>query len=71
LIGLPWEQVRCEGRGDVKLRENNAFTIELCISKLVPEWSKKEFRMGIEEDVIFTGGRCRLIHDRQTRFHLI
>jgi hypothetical protein len=39
--------------------------------RIIPEWSKKEFRIGIEEDVVFTGGRCRLIHGRQTRFHLI
>ncbi|MBN2577945.1 MAG: aminopeptidase P family protein [Pirellulales bacterium] len=71
LIGLPWEQERCAGRGDVKLRENNAFTMELSVGKIVPEWSEKEFRLGLEEDVVFTDGRCRLIHGRQTRFHLI
>jgi hypothetical protein len=71
LIGLPWEQERCEGRGDVKLRENSAFTMELSVGKIVPEWSAKEFRMSVEEDVVFTGGRCRLIHGRQTRFCLV
>jgi Xaa-Pro aminopeptidase len=71
LIGLPWEQNRCEGRGDVKLRENSAFTMELSVGKVVPQWSEKEFRLGVEEDVVFTGGRCRMIHERQERFQLV
>jgi hypothetical protein len=71
LIGLPWEQERCEGRGDVKLRENSAFTMELSVGRVVPDWSEKEFRMSVEEDVVFTGGRCRMIRGRQERFHLV
>ena len=70
LIGLPWEQERCEGRGDVVLRENAAFTMELSVEKSVPEWGKENFRMGVEEDVLFAGGRCRLIHGRQKAFYL-
>jgi Xaa-Pro aminopeptidase len=70
LIGLPWEQERCEGRGDVVLRENTAFTMELSVEKSVPEWGKENFRMGVEEDVLFSGGRCRLIHGRQRAFYL-
>ncbi len=70
LIGLPWEQDRCEGRGDVLLREKTAFTMELSVEKSVPEWGKENFRMGIEEDVLFAGGRCRLIHGRQQAFYL-
>ncbi len=70
LIGLPWEQGRCEGRGDVVLRENTAFTMELSVEKSVPDWGKENFRMGVEEDVLFAGGRCRLIHGRQQAFYL-
>ncbi len=70
LIGLPWEQERCEGRGDVALRDNTAFTMELSVEKRVPEWGKENFRFGIEEDVLFSGGRCRLIHGRQQAFCL-
>jgi Xaa-Pro aminopeptidase len=71
LIGLPWEQERCEGRGDVALRNSNAFTMELSVSKVMPGWSEEEFRMGVEEMVVFTGGKCRVISGRQTRFHLV
>lgn len=71
LIGLPWEQVRCPGRGDVELRDNNAFTMELSVQGPVPEWGGQEVRMGVEEDVVFAGGVCRPIHGRQVRFHLV
>jgi Xaa-Pro aminopeptidase len=70
LIGLPWEQTRCEGRGDVRLRDNTAFTMELSVEKEVPGWGKEPFRMGVEEDVLFTAGQCRLIHGRQKDFYL-
>jgi len=57
-------------RGDVVLRENTAFTMELSVEKSVPEWGKENFRMGVEEDVLFAGGQCRLIHGRQKAFYL-
>lgn len=71
LIGLPWEQERCEGRGDVILHDNSAFTMELSVSRIVPGWSAQEVRMSIEEDVVFTAGRCRPVSGRQTRFYLV
>jgi hypothetical protein len=71
LIGLPWEQERCPGRGDVALRPNYAFTMELSVADAVPEWDGQTVRFSIEEDVVFTGGRCRLIGGRQTAFYLV
>jgi len=71
LIGLPWKQERCEGRGDVRLQYNNAFTMELSVRDIVPEWSSQETLMGLEEDVVFTREGCRLIDQRQTRFYLV
>jgi len=71
LIGLPWEQERCEGRGDVRLEYNNAFTMELSVQDVLPEWKNEEFRLSIEEDVVFTPDGCRPIGLRQTAFHLI
>ena len=71
LIGLPWEQVACAGRGDVRLVDGNAFTMELSVAGPVPEWGGQQVLLGLEEDVVFTGGVCRLIHGRQTAFHLI
>jgi Xaa-Pro aminopeptidase len=71
LIGLPWEQERCEGRGDVRLTHNQAFTMELSVRQAVPEWDGQEVNFSIEEDVVFTSQGCRLINGRQTRFYLI
>ena len=71
LIGLPWEQERCIGRGDVPLNPGYAFTMELCVRAPVPEWDGQEVTFSIEEDVVFTEEGCRPIHGRQTEFHLV
>jgi len=71
LIGLPWEQERCPGRGDVRLRYNNCFTMELSVTDRVPEWGDQEVTMSLEQDVAFTKEGCRLIDGRQTALHLI
>ena len=71
LIGLPWEQERCEGRGDVKLQYNNVFTMELGVRDEVPEWGGQEVYFGIEEDVVFTRDGCRPVDGRQTEFYLV
>jgi hypothetical protein len=71
LIGLPWEQERCPGRGDVKLEYNNSFTMELSVNGTFPEWGDQEIRMGLEQDVVFTRDGCRPIDGRQTEFYLI
>jgi Xaa-Pro aminopeptidase len=71
LIGLPWEQERCPGRGDVRLEDNNSFTMELSVAGPVPEWGGQAVRLGLEEDVVFTRDECRPLDGRQTSFHLI
>ena len=71
LIGLPWEQKRCEGRGDVKMEYNYAFTMELSVEAPVPEWGDQMVRMSLEQDVIYTSNGCRPMDGRQTKFHLI
>jgi len=70
LIGLPWEQQRCEGRGEVRIMDNTAYTMELSVEDHVPEWGT-ELRLGLEEDVIFTGGKCRVIGSRQEGFYTL
>ncbi|MFH1927421.1 MAG: M24 family metallopeptidase [Chloroflexota bacterium] len=71
LIGLPWEQDSCAGRGAVKLEYNYAFTMELSVRGPLPEWGGQEIAMALEEDVVFTEQGCRLIDGRQTEFYLI
>ena len=71
LIGLPWEQERCPGRGDVQLTANSAFTMELSVAAPVPEWDGQEVSLSIEENVVFTEAECRLLDGRQVAFYLI
>jgi len=71
LIGLPWEQERCPGRGEVTLRPNYAFTMELSVTDTVPEWNGQSVCFSIEEDVVFTHGECKVLGDRQTAFYLV
>jgi len=71
LIGLPWEQEQCAGRGDVRLEYDNCFTMELSVSAPFPEWGGQEVRMSLEEDVAFTGDGCYPIDGRQTEFCLV
>jgi hypothetical protein len=71
LIGLPWEQERCVGRGDVTLRTGTCFTMELSVSDRVPEWADQQVTMSVEQDVAFTADGCRLIDGRQTELYLI
>jgi len=71
LIGLPWEQECCAGRGDVALQPNMCFTAELGVRGPVPEWGGQEVGMGLEEDVAFTAEGCHLIDGRQTAFYLV
>jgi len=71
LIGLPWEQERCPGRGDVPLCNGNCFTMELSVTDAVPEWDDQAVTLAMEQDVAFTRDGCRPIDGRQTAFHLI
>ena len=71
LIGLPWEQEKNIGRGDVKLEPNYAFTMEQSVEGPVPEWGGESLRLALEEDVVFTESGCRLMGERQNKFFLI
>jgi Xaa-Pro aminopeptidase len=71
LIGLPWEQANNPGRGDVKLVPMSCFTCELSVTSPVPEWGGADFRLPLEQAVVFTGDRVVFLDGRQTAFHLI
>jgi Xaa-Pro aminopeptidase len=71
LIGLPWEQINNVGRGDVKLVPWSVFTVELSVTGPIPEWGGTEFRVPVEQDIVFTGEKTIFLDGRQTAFHLI
>jgi Xaa-Pro aminopeptidase len=70
LIGLPWEQVNNPGRGDVKLVPMSTFVCELSVTAPVPEWGA-DFRLPLEQDILFDGEKAFFLAGRQTAFHLI
>jgi len=70
LIGLPWEQENNPGRGDVKLVPYSGFVAELSVTGPVPEWGV-DFRLPLEQDLIFLGDRVVFLDGRQTEFYLI
>ncbi len=71
LIGLPWEQEKNPGRGEVRLVPNSTFTMELSIAAPVPEWEDQVVNFSCEQDVCFTSEGCQVMDGAQTAYHLI
>jgi hypothetical protein len=72
LIGLWDRQEGVPGRGEVPLRPNSWFAVELQATTPVPEWDDQPLRMGLEEDAYLdSDGARHWVLDRQSRFHLI
>jgi Xaa-Pro aminopeptidase len=72
LVGLWDRQEGVPGRGDVKIRPNTWFSIELGARTPVPEWDGQELFVGQEEDAaINADGKIAWVLKRQTKYHLI
>jgi len=71
LMGLPWEQVCCPGRGDVVMNYNTCYTVELRATCKVPEWKDQEVIFWMEQDAAFTENGVIFLDARQKEFHLI
>lgn len=71
LMGLPWEQVCCPGRGDVVMHYDTVYTVELSVTVPIPEWGGQEVRVMLEQDAAITREGVRFLDGRQTAFHLI
>jgi Xaa-Pro aminopeptidase len=71
-IGLWDRQQGVAGRGDVALRPNTWFSIELQATTPVPEWGGQRVRMALEEEALLDedGSRSWVLR-RQTGFHLV
>ena len=71
-IGLWDRQEGVVGRGDVPLRPNTWFSIELQATTPVAEWDGQRVRMAQEEDAQITSeGSRRWIFQRQETFHVV
>jgi Xaa-Pro aminopeptidase len=72
LIGLWDRQDGVPGRGDVPIRPNTWFSVELQATSEVPEWDGQRVRMALEEDVaVAADGTVNWVLRRQTEFHLV
>lgn len=72
LIGLWDRQDGVPGRGDVPLRPNTWFSIELQATTAVPEWGGQPVRMAQEEEAhLDAEGRRQWVLRRQVALHLV
>ena len=71
LIGHPFEQEQCIGRGEVPLNNDSSFVAELSVEGVVPEWGGQTIRFTPEEQILFTREGVKFIDGRQTSFYLI
>jgi hypothetical protein len=70
-IGAWHSQEPQPGKGDYELFDDTCHSIELMITKEVPEWDGQEVRIALEEDAAFTGGQFQWLSGHQTHFHLV
>jgi hypothetical protein len=71
-IGLWDRQEGVVGLGDVPLRPNTWYSIELQATSPVPEWGGQRVRMAQEEEArLDEAGERRWVLPRQERFHLV
>jgi Xaa-Pro aminopeptidase len=72
LIGLWDRQDGVVGRGEVRIRPNTWFSIELQATTPVPEWGGQRVRMAQEEEAYLDAeGRRHWVLRRQDRFHVV
>lgn len=71
LIGLWDRQEGVPGRGDVPVRPNTWFSIELQVTTPVAEWRSQRVRIALEDEAYLDGDGARhWVLARQERFHL-
>jgi hypothetical protein len=70
-IGLWDKQDGVPGAGDYPLHDATCYAIELNAKSIVPEWSKQEVRMSLEEDALLANGKLTWLNDRQKKLYLV
>ena len=71
IIGLWDRQDGVPGIGDYPLYDDTVYSIELNVTKSVPDWDGQDVRIMLEEDAVLTGGDMRWLDGRQESFYLI
>jgi Xaa-Pro aminopeptidase len=70
-IGLWDQQEGVPGRGDYPLYPQTAYSIELGVRVVIPEWGDQEINVMLEEDAFFDGESVRFLDGRQTELIVI
>ena len=70
-IGLWDRQDGVPGVGDYPLFDSTVYSIELNVTRAIPEWEGQDARIMLEEDAALVDGEMRWLHGRQEAFHLI
>lgn len=71
LMGLPWIQEAIPGRGDVVMKYDTVYTVELSVTCPMSEWGGQEVTFSLEQDAAFRENGVVYLAGRQTRLHLI
>lgn len=71
LVGLWDRQDGVPGIGDYPLYDDTVYSIELNVTKSIPEWDGQDARIMLEEDAVLSGGAMRWLDGRQESFHII
>ncbi len=71
LVGLWDRQAGVPGIGDYSLFDDTVYSIELNVTKTVPEWEGQDLRIMLEEDAVLTGGEMHWLDGRQESLYLI
>ncbi|WP_373487594.1 M24 family metallopeptidase [Blastomonas sp.] len=66
-----WDDQNPTPAGEYPLRANTAWSIELAVTRVVPEWGDQPVSFRTEEDAFFDGERVSYLDGRQSAFHLI
>ena len=67
-IGYVDNQKGVKGWGEHPVYDNTAYALELNVSGPIPEWGGSKLMLGIETDVIFTGGKIHYYFRQQELF---
>ena len=66
-----WDNQGDSPQGELPLRADTVWSIELSARHAVEEWDGQEIDFRLEENAYFDGETVRYLDGRQTRFHLI
>lgn len=70
-VGVTEEQVFLKVSGEHKLYKNTTYALEFSVSATVQEWKNESLRLGVEDDIIFSGGKASFVDGRQEKLYLI